>query len=102
MKRKTESQLCMEKMLDELFPAMWESEYKFALPEKKFRFDYAVRYKMLGIEIDGGIWTGGRHTRGAGFQRDLLKFNIAASRGWRVFRFSTADVLQRKPMEFLR
>lgn len=53
---------------------------------RRFRFDYAwVPYK-IALEIDGAVWTGGRHTRGAGFMRDQDKTNLAALHGWRVFR----------------
>lgn len=42
----------------------------------------------MAVEIDGGVWTGGRHVRGAGFVRDCDKLNEAAALGWRVLRFT--------------
>lgn len=64
---------------------MPEAEYKF-LADRRFRFDWAwVPYK-IALEIDGGVWSGGRHTRGAGFMRDQEKTNLAALHGWAVFR----------------
>lgn len=47
---------------------------------------------MLGIEIDGAVWSSGRHTRGSGFVKDQEKFREAAILGWRVLRFCTEDV----------
>jgi hypothetical protein len=42
------------------------------------------------MEVDGGIWTAGRHTRGKGFEADITKLNWAVSHGWRVFRTTPA------------
>jgi len=47
---------------------------------------------MLAVEVDGGTWTGGRHTRGAGFEADCEKLNAAVIAGFRVLRFTGAMV----------
>lgn len=44
------------------------------------------------MEIEGGVWSMGRHTRGSGFVKDMEKYNAAASLGWRVFRFTPKQV----------
>jgi len=62
-----------------------EREYKFCA-NRKFRFDFAWKEQKLAVEIDGGTWSGGRHTRGKGFQNDCHKFNLAQSLGWVVLR----------------
>lgn len=66
-----------------------EAEYHFCRP-RKFRFDFAHIASRVAIELDGGTWIGGRHTTGAGHERDAEKFNLAASRGWVVFRLTPA------------
>lgn len=60
-------------------------EYRFH-PERKWRFDFAWPEHKVALEIDGGTWGGGRHTRGAGFEEDCHKLNAAAVLGWRVLR----------------
>lgn len=62
-------------------------EHRFH-PVRKWRFDLAYPAHYIGIECDGGVYTQGRHTRGAGFEADLEKFNAAALLGWAVLRFS--------------
>lgn len=68
-----------------------EREYRFH-PVRKWRFDFAWPGKMIAVEVDGGTWSGGRHTRGAGFEKDCEKVNTAVLMGWRVFRFTTGMV----------
>ena len=53
---------------------------------RKWRFDYAWPKQRVALEIEGGVWTGGRHTSGSGFVKDMEKYNAAALAGWRVFR----------------
>ena len=58
-------------------------EYRFH-PTRKFRFDYAWPMQMLACEIEGGLWTQGRHSRGKGAIADLEKYSEAAILGWRL------------------
>lgn len=60
-------------------------EHRFD-PIRRWRFDYAWPLEKVALEVEGGVWTGGRHTRGAGFLGDLEKYNTATVAGWRVVR----------------
>jgi len=62
-----------------------ESEYRFH-PIRKWRFDYAIVSQKIAIEVEGGCWVQGRHTRGKGFINDIEKYNVATSLGWKIFR----------------
>lgn len=104
--RKSPAQLLLATHLRELGVCELWGEFKFA-PPRKWRFDiYCVNFRLNGqpvaFEIEGGIYTRGRHTRGKGFQNDLEKYNDAAARGIFVFRFSTQDVLSGKAKEFIK
>lgn len=68
-------------------------EHRFALP-RNWRFDFAWPDEKIAVEIEGGIWTKGRHTRGKGFLNDLEKYNAATLEGWKVYRF-TPDQLKK-------
>ena len=60
-------------------------EYRFA-PPRRWKFDFAWLDLLLAVEIEGGTWSGGRHTRGAGFEKDCEKYCEAVLLGWRVLR----------------
>ncbi len=68
-----------------------EREYRFH-PTRKWRFDFAWPELMVAVEIDGGTWMGGRHSRGAGAAADHDKYNQAIVRGWKVLRFTNQNM----------
>lgn len=67
-------------------------------PEVEYRFHESRRWRMdfawpahnppIAVEIEGGVYTGGRHTRGSGFEADAEKYNKAAEMGWTVLRYT--------------
>lgn len=69
-----------------------EKEYKF-YPTRRWRFDYAFVENKIAIEQEGGVWTGGRHTRGTGFIKDMEKYNCATILGWKVLRYTPDQML---------
>jgi hypothetical protein len=69
-------------------------EYRFA-PPRRWRFDWAWTSSehQIALEIDGGVWTQGRHTRGKGAIGDMEKLNAAAILGWKVLRVTPDQLL---------
>lgn len=80
-------------------PAL-ETEFRFH-PPRRWRADFAHEAARVLIEIEGGVWSGGRHTRGAGFEKDAEKLNQATLDGWAVFRL-TPGMIDRDPEGVLR
>lgn len=76
-------------------------EYRF-WPGRAFRFDFAWVKEKIALEIEGGIWTQGRHSRGAGMRSDMEKYNMATAMGWRIFRFTPKDMADCVPHAFLQ
>lgn len=68
-------------------------QFRFA-PPRRFTADFAYpdHPRHLLIEIEGATWARGRHTRGGGYARDCLKYNLAGINGWLVLRY-TADMV---------
>jgi len=76
--------ICRAEGLPEPIP-----EYKFHAM-RKWRADFAwpATNPRVIVEVDGGVWTQGRHTRGAGFIADMEKLNAAAMLGFIVLRYT--------------
>ena len=68
-----------------------EPEYRFD-PERKWRFDLCWPSAMTAVEINGSIFTRGRHTRGKGFLADREKINRAQRLGFAVLEYATHEV----------
>lgn len=66
---------------------MPEREYRFH-PVRRWRFDYCWPDERLAVEIEGGTWQGGRHSRGAGYAQDAEKGNTALAMGYRLLRYT--------------
>ena len=64
-----------------------EREYRFH-SGRRWRFDFAWPLRKVAVEVDGGIYSRGRHVRGSGFERDAEKRNAAVMAGWRVLHFT--------------
>lgn len=60
-----------------------EHEFRFH-PERKWRFDFCWQSARVAMEVQGAIFTGGRHVRGAALVKEHEKLNHAAILGWRV------------------
>ena len=68
-----------------------EREYRFD-PGRRWRFDYAFPDSKVAVEVDGGTYSGGRHTTGSGYAKDAEKMNAAIVDGWAVLRYTTAMI----------
>lgn len=94
-----------------------ESEYRFAAMHvglgkgikdrlkqaglKDYRADFAFTNAKLLVEVEGGGWTSGRHTRGKGFADDLRKYQAAMRLGWTVYRCDGDMVNRGEALKFI-
>jgi very-short-patch-repair endonuclease len=74
----------------EEFPE-WVEEHRWH-PTRQWRFDFAWPKERVALEVEGGVWTGGRHNRAAGFIEDCEKYNEATADGWRVVRVTKEQI----------
>ena len=66
-------------------------EHRFH-PTRLWRFDFAWTAARVALEVEGGTFSGGRHTRGVGYEGDARKYSEAAIAGWCVVRATAAMV----------
>ena len=66
--------------------------------KRRWRFDFAWPSSRVAVELEGGLYTRGRHMRPTGFAADCEKYNAAALAGWTVLRYTATD-LRRRPVQ---
>lgn len=69
-------------------------EYRFH-PSRRWRIDIAFVLARLAIEVQGGIFIRGRHSRGAAMLEEWEKLNTLSCMGWRVMYVQPKDVCMR-------
>ena len=70
-------------------------EFRFC-DTRRWRFDYCWPDRLVALEVEGGVYVAGRHSRGKGMENDMEKYNAAAILGWRVLRYSTGQMRERR------
>ncbi len=96
-----EHRLFLQALVDRGLPAP-VTELRFASP-RRWRFDYAFPLNDSGValEVEGGAFVRGRHTRGVGFVKDMEKYSEAAARGWLLIRVTPAQLLEERTMDWI-
>lgn len=70
-----------------------ERQYK-AIPNRKYQVDFCwpdSKYRLV-LEVEGGVWVGGRHNSPAGFLKDIEKYNLLSASGWTLYRVTPQDI----------
>lgn len=76
-------------------------EVKFH-PKRRWRFDFADTGKMIAIEVEGGVFSNGRHVRGKGYEADCEKYNEAVLMGWKLIRVTSRMVRDGRAIEYIK
>ena len=85
---KMQESLCVAAKLKELIGiTKITPEFKFH-PERRWKIDYYIEHKgkRVALEVEGGIYTGGRHINPTGFLKDMEKYNAMAVMGIYLYR----------------
>ena len=80
----------------------WERDYLFDKPRSKRELDFAFVSYKVGVEVQGGIWARGAHTRGIGYMRDCSKLNDAQLQGWLLLWVTRKHIETGKALVWLR
>lgn len=87
--RALEEQLALQLRVGGLDQGL-KREYTFST--RKWRLDFAYPINKLGIEVHGGTYVHGAHSRGERQHKDFEKHNALVLLGWRVLVFDTVMV----------
>ena len=68
----------------------WNEIYE-AWPEEK-----------VACEVQGGVWVGGRHNRGKGYENDCDKLNLSQLEGWLLLYVTTTHIARGDAAELIR
>jgi very-short-patch-repair endonuclease len=70
-----------------------QREFRFC-PWRRYRADFAWPAQKLLVECEGGVFSKGKgwHLSVGGYLDDLEKYNLAALLGYRVLRFTAAEI----------
>jgi len=76
-------------------------EYRI-VPGRRFRWEWAWPEHEVALEIQGGVWIGGKHGRGSGVVKDHEKMNLAVLAGWRVLQVQPKHLMTTETRDWLR
>lgn len=98
----------MSKLEEELLEKIIEGglpqparEYRFH-PVRRWRIDFFWEQERVGCEVEGGVFVRGRHTRGAGQQADIEKYNEIVLADIRLIRATNKHIRNGWAIEWLR
>ena len=83
--------------------AVCMTEYRFH-PVRRWRADYCINpvTDKIIVEVEGGAWTRGRHTRPSGFIADMEKYNELTRAGWRLIRVTPKELMTMKTINLIK
>ena len=79
------------------------AEYQFD-PKRKWRIDYyfEANGRRVALEVEGGIWTNGRHTRPQGFAGDMEKYNALSQCGIYLLRVTPGNLMKTETFTMIK
>lgn len=90
-----------EKLVKKELKEKCVAEFRFH-PVRKWRADYCIPKHKIILEVEGGVWLNGRHTRAAGFIKDMEKYNTATSMGYSVLRVLPKKLMSKETIDLLK
>ena len=86
--------------LQRRFDTVVVQEYQFH-PKRKWRVDFYLPQFGIAIELEGGVWSSGRHTRGSGYIADIEKYNEITAAGLMLIRVTYATINKRATFDLI-
>ena len=76
-------------------------EHRFH-PTRMWRLDIAWPDRLIAVEVEGGVWSGGRHGRGSGIVKDMEKANALTMAGWRLLRVLPNELCMQETVDMCK
>lgn len=77
------------------------TQYRFAFP-RKWKADFFLPKHNALVEVEGGTYYGkSRHTSGEGYEKDAEKYNQASYMGFKLYRYTTRQVMNETAIKHL-
>lgn len=67
-----------------------------------YRLDFAWPDLRIGVEVNGGVWSGGAHGRPKGILRDYAKANLAQAEGWHLIALTQRDLTSGNALDLIQ
>lgn len=67
------------------------------VPHRRWRADVGWPAHHVALELQGGLYVGGHHVQGKGYEEDCEKILVATEAGWRVLPL-TWRMVAREPL----
>ena len=83
-------------------PRRWRADYYWPRSPRVAAASTPAGYEPAVLEIEGGVWTKGRHTRGKGYMADMCKYNTMTAMGIRLIRLTPSQVCSGELTAWLR
>jgi len=82
---------------------------KIMQTKRQYRADYCILKEKIIIEINGGQFSYGRHTRAGKvkgmvqtqYENDLNKLNLAQMNGWKIYQFTYQQLMRKEYKDYL-
>jgi very-short-patch-repair endonuclease len=71
------------------------------VPGRRFRCDLFWPAAKVICEVEGDVWRGGRHSRGAGMTSDAEKYNLLTILGWKVLRVTSGHIKSGEAVQWI-
>lgn len=83
-------------------PRRWRADFRVWPSGPPDRLTIPMPSNQFLVEIDGGGFVAGRHTRGTGVEKDAEKQSAAAIMGYRVIRVTPRQVDDGRALSWIR
>lgn len=73
-----------------------------AIPGRMFSWDFEITGYRILVEVQGGVWSAGKHGRGSGILTDQEKLFLAQLHGYRVIQVSENHIRDGRALRWIQ